>query len=265
MGYKWVALVVTFVFTCWTIYSMVIPGVNFLFLSTKDASVLKDKIEELISKDLLISDILPENELMVTAWDINNRSPRFFSKWSYGRFQDADLDHNLTLSEMVLASAVTPYYFRPAAIRNNSYISGDNVAMSPAMFAYYYAKELKKEEIRVVSVGATNELAEKIDASASLLEWATRLSSLAAPVKKHTQDYMTEYLQKKDGYDFYKFELDTTKDFEQELYLIHGKRVPVLLEKSHDFIYENRDGVDRLIEKLVHEKFTCEIPLVHKE
>ena len=43
---------------------------------------------------------------------------------------------------MVLASAVTPYYFRPALIRDNFYISGDNVAMSPAMLAYIYAGEL---------------------------------------------------------------------------------------------------------------------------
>lgn len=119
---------------------------------------------------------------------------------------------------MVLASSVTPYYFRPAKINGNFYISGDNVAMSPAMFAYYYAKQLKKEGLRVVSIGSTNELAEKIDTSASLMEWATRLSSLNAPVKKHTQDYMVEYLLKKDNFDFHKFELDTSNEFELELF-----------------------------------------------
>lgn len=194
---------------------------------------------------------------MVTAWDLNNRSPRFFSKHTYGKFTETELDHNLTLSEMVLASAVTPYYFRPAEINGNFYISGDNVAMSPAMFAYYLAKELDQQEIRVLSVGATNELAEKIDVSASLLEWATRLSALTGPVKKHTQDYMTEYLLKKDGYDFQKFELDTTYDQEQSLYNDYDKRLPVLTEMSQDFIYQNRDGVDRIIEKIIHEKFTC--------
>ena len=73
---------------------------------------------------------------------------------------------------------------------------------------------------------------------------------------------MTEYLLKKDGYDFYKFELDTTYEFEQELYNVHQKRLPILESKSQDMIYENRDGVDRLVEKLVHEKFTCVDPLV---
>lgn len=122
----------------------------------------------------------------MTAWDINNRSPRFFSKKTFGKFTQKELDHNLTLSDMITASAVTPYYFTPAEFNGNYYISGDNVAMSPAMFAYYLAQDLGEENIRVVSVGATNELAEKIDVTASLLEWATRLTSLNAPVKKHT-------------------------------------------------------------------------------
>lgn len=232
MGYKWIALVVTLVFTWIMVFNVMLPSVNFLFLSTKDAKVLNDILLKYIPEGTTINEIMPNNELFVVAWDINNRSPRFFSKYSYGKYQENKLDHNLTLSEMVLASAVTPYYFRPAEIKNNFYISGDNVAMSPAMFAYYYAKELKKEEIRVVSVGATNELAEKIDVKASLLEWASRLSSLNAPVKKHTQDYMVEYLSKKDGYDFYKFELDTTDDFEMALYNNYHKRLPLLLEKS---------------------------------
>jgi hypothetical protein len=87
---------------------------------------------------------------------------------------------------MVTASGSTPYYFKPFNVGKNFYISGDNVAVSPAMFAYYLAKDLGKEQIRVISIGATNELAEKIDVTASLLEWAKRLTSLAGPVKKHT-------------------------------------------------------------------------------
>lgn len=237
MGYKWIALIISFILTWVFVYKAILPVVNFMFLSTKDASVLAEKINEMIPEKLLITDIMDDKQLMITAWDINNRSPRFFSKDSYGKYEETFLDHNLTLSQMVLASAVTPYYFRPAEIKGNYYISGDNVAMSPAMFAYYLAKEQKKDNIRVVSVGATNELAEKIDVKASLLEWATRLTSLNAPVKKHTQDYMTEYLLKKEGHDFYKFELDTTYAFEQKLYNDYQKRLPRLQEMSQDFIY----------------------------
>ena len=36
---------------------------------------------------------------------------------------------------MVLASAATPLYFTPTEIDKDFYISGENVALSPAMFA----------------------------------------------------------------------------------------------------------------------------------
>jgi hypothetical protein len=44
---------------------------------------------------------------------------------------------------MTWASANTPYYFKPAVINDNVYISGDNMAISPALFSYYYANEKK--------------------------------------------------------------------------------------------------------------------------
>jgi len=44
---------------------------------------------------------------------------------------------------MTLASAATPYYFKPATIGGDVYVSGDNVARAPALFAYLYANERK--------------------------------------------------------------------------------------------------------------------------
>ena len=104
--------------------------------------------------------------MMITAWDFNNRSPRFFTKVTNDKFSDPHFNHNMTLKDMTWASASTEYYFKPAVIANphptecehyslegehsfvngtcpdipsDAYISGDNVAQSPAMFAYYYA------------------------------------------------------------------------------------------------------------------------------
>lgn len=101
---------------------------------------------------------------------------------------------------MVWASATTPYYFRPATIKGedandktNLYLSGDNIALSPALYAYLHANEkLGKDlkHLRVVSVGAINEEADKIDTKTSLIEWVGRLTSLMNPVKKHTMDYL---------------------------------------------------------------------------
>ena len=104
---------------------------------------------------------------------------------------------------MILASGASHYYFHPAGIKCDDdskdcenmhyYISGDNIALSPAMYAYLHANEVGDkplDKIRVVSVGNMNMLPEKIDEKTSILQWVKRLSTLNAPVKKHTMDYM---------------------------------------------------------------------------
>lgn len=220
MGYKWYALILVAV-TIWILSQFVIlPAISFLFLSNRSSSVLEKQLS-FIPDDLSIQDIAV-NDAYITAWDINGRSPRFFTKWS----QEKLPKHNMPFKKMILASAATPLYFTPTEIDDDFYISGENVALSPAMFAYYYAVEKKKidqKDIKVVSIGAVNELAEKIDINASLLEWAYRLSTLNAPVKKHTQDYMLEHLLLKNDQRLYKFELDRTKQQEDVLYITNNR------------------------------------------
>lgn len=97
MGYKWKVLIATFVFTLIMVFKVIIPRVHILFLSIKDAKVLNEKILQYIPKDMTINDIMPDNDLLMTAWDINNRSPRFFSKFSFGKYESKNVDHNLTL------------------------------------------------------------------------------------------------------------------------------------------------------------------------
>lgn len=77
----------------------------------------------------------------MTAWDVNHRTPRIFSKWSYKELVKNEIDHNMTLGQMVTASAATPDFFLPFTESGNFYISGDNIAASPAMFAFMNAVE----------------------------------------------------------------------------------------------------------------------------
>jgi len=54
--------------------------------------------------------------------------------------------NDLSLGEMTLASMSSPEYVEPAVIAassglNDVYISGDNVAKSPALFAYMFTKK----------------------------------------------------------------------------------------------------------------------------
>ena len=48
-------------------------------------------------------------------------------------------DHHFNLLNMTMATSATPFYFSPATLNGEFYISGDNIAQSPAMFAYLYA------------------------------------------------------------------------------------------------------------------------------
>ena len=78
------------------------------------------------------------DDFMLLAWDVNQRSPQFFSKWAQSTIKD-DLTQNydMTLAEMVSASASNLLYFHPFIKDDKLYISGDNIAKVPAMFAAF--------------------------------------------------------------------------------------------------------------------------------
>lgn len=252
MGYKWYALIIVAVLIWIISQFIVLPAISFLFLSNRSSGVLEKHLS-FIPDDLSIQDIAADTDAYILAWDINGRSPRFFSKWSQKELPK----HDMPFKKMVLASAATPLYFTPTEIDDDFYISGENVALSPAMFAYYYAVEKKginQNDIKVVSIGATNELAEKIDINASLLEWAYRLTTLNAPVKKHTQDYMLEHLLARNGQKLHKFELDRTKQQEDVLYMTTN-RLPQIKEMSADLINAHRNEVEEMLTELVDERF----------
>ena len=77
-----------------------------------------------------IEDINPDvDDFLFLSWDVNQRTPRFFSKWAVDTVKnDPKQDYDMTLDEMVTASGANIYYFHPFSKNNNLYISGDNVA-----------------------------------------------------------------------------------------------------------------------------------------
>jgi len=100
---------------------------------------------------------------------------------------------------MVLASAATPIYFKPVMIEGHKspFISGDNIAQSPAMYAMLNAiqnDKVAQEDIRIVSIGAINEKSDSISKNTGLMDWGVRLASLNQPIKKHTMDYFANEL-----------------------------------------------------------------------
>ena len=165
---KWYISVIVGIICALILYYGLIPVFVWLFASSQDSSILKDALNKMVPNDYTIEDVISD-DLFITSWDLNNRSPRFFSKWAYNNLKEPDFYHHLSLLDMTWASANTPYYFKPASINNGNssteynqdiYISGDNIAVSPALLSYLYANErksVKQEDIRVVSIGATNE------------------------------------------------------------------------------------------------------------
>lgn len=123
----------------------------------------------------------------------------------------------MDLPDIVLASASSTSFFEPAVIRNDIYLSGDNVARSPALFAYLqekktlplHAAEEKAGDtlsIRVVSIGSVEEEAEDVfDEEYSLLKWGKHLLKMNHQIVQHTMDGMLEAVARKNVDKFHKF------------------------------------------------------------
>lgn len=166
---------------------------------------------------------------------------------------------------MTLSSAATPTYFFPVEINGKFYISGENVAASPAMYAFMTATDkngIAPEQVTVVSVGTTNALPDAIDKKVGLLDWAQRLLTLNAPVKMHTMDYMTNFLLRskdrlREGSRFHKFDINVDSEFEEDFYFNSGSRDQLLSQKSQELIFENMFEVNRVLHSMVTDKFTC--------
>ena len=61
----------------------------------------------------------------------------------------------------------------------------------------------------VTSIGALAYNPNRISSKVSPLEWASRIVSLTGPVKKMTQDYITDYIMRSGENEYVKIELQT--------------------------------------------------------
>ncbi len=90
-----------------------------------------------------------------------------------------------------------------------------------------------------MSVGCVNALPDRITNDTGLLDWATRLIDLQAPVKRHTMDYMLyNILSSKNSTDsFFKFEIQVTSDQDNNLYMNQQDRLDKIKEMAASMIY----------------------------
>jgi len=92
----------------------------------------------MIPSDSNVDKIIPHKEIFVPAWNVGNGTSRFFTKNSVENWNKKSFN----LGAMTLASMSSPEYFEPAKINKDEvFISGDNVAKSPAFFSYMFTKK----------------------------------------------------------------------------------------------------------------------------
>lgn len=102
MGYKWYGLIVAAVLTL-VLSFKIICQIQYAVIDLKDPKTILEKLDW-IPDDLTIDQIVTE-DTFITAWDINNRSPRFFNKWSAKNQREPKNNHNMKFKQMIFASS----------------------------------------------------------------------------------------------------------------------------------------------------------------
>jgi predicted acylesterase/phospholipase RssA len=132
-----------------------------------------------------------EQEVLITAYDIRQRRPVYFTK-PHGPHE---FNKDYYMKDIAVGTSAAPTYFAPVEIGPHVVIDGGLVANNPAAAAYAYAKELwPDEEILIVSLG-TGTLTTFIDpaeaASWGKIRWAETVIDCALDGNaKATEDFL---------------------------------------------------------------------------
>jgi len=85
----------------------------------------------------------------------------------------------------------------------------------------------------VVSIGSIEALPDKISKEQSLIDWGTRIRDMAAPVKKHTMDYMLDKIMDENNSKFYRYELKAEAEWNKAFYMEDGgQRLGTVRDKA---------------------------------
>lgn len=196
-------------------------------------------------------------ELLITAYDIHDRTPSLFKSWrARGQRWDCDdadentEDKDFRLWEMARATSAAPTYFEPVKIKARSgrpsqLIDGGVYANNPALAAYVAARRIfpTDPDILVVSLG-TGEDRHPLDFARArhwgLIEWARPLFKVLLGGSSDSVHYqMRELLP--DGY------VRITKDFD-------GGRGHSALQVIDDASPKNLQALERFAEGIVTDR-----------
>jgi patatin-like phospholipase/acyl hydrolase len=128
-----------------------------------DSDNIENVLEDLL-KDRLLSDCLNEIDVLVPAYEIEQREAYFFKSWhAKGEPEDhrkKPAQRNFLARDVARATSAAPTYFEPARVKNRagepfSFIDGGVFANNPAMSAVVAARWLYPQAQRfcILSLG----------------------------------------------------------------------------------------------------------------
>ena len=112
---------------------------------------LRDAIEEMIGTQDAWSDL--KTHLLVPAVSLLSGGPQFFRSYRMAPDQ-----HDITLSEVAMATSAAPTYFPTAQVGNRTYVDGGLVANAPDLVAVSDAEAhlgIRRSRIRLAAIGTT--------------------------------------------------------------------------------------------------------------
>lgn len=153
-------------------YYVFIPYFKFKYLNLQSNQVLFDYLD-FLPDDIPLEKALSK-EILLTSWDFNNRMPYTMTK---SNMKNLKMMRGIdSLKKAVFLSACNPSYFIPCQLKDAKnkedklkkigkitdigsekvFISGDAMAVSPALLAYLNSIEngIDPAELQVVSVGS---------------------------------------------------------------------------------------------------------------
>ena len=166
---KWIYSFVTFVLAIFFAQFVVIKGISALLSnSSKD---LKVEVEKLVGTDTKFnSENIVISDVLFPAWNDKDRHPLFFSlAHKKGSLSNRTEYDNMSLSQMITASASNQVYFNPYVFESDdgkeNIIGGGSIAESPAMYSFFSADQFLKVDPKKISmtvVGALHKDTAKI-------------------------------------------------------------------------------------------------------
>jgi len=207
-GFKWYVLFGSSIVTGFLLYFLLIPFINYMFVTSKDYQLLLEQINKFLPEGSF-EDVITD-DFMVLSWDLTKRDPYILTKKTVkkiDRYKSYD-----SLAEATLMSACDPLYFKPYAKNGSVFISGNAIAESPAMYAFLQATEAgnKPSNIHVVSIGSAMLRPDKISSKIGVIDWVTRIESLQGPSKRYSHDYLLNEILSKYKKRLLKFQFPIT-------------------------------------------------------